>query len=405
MKTLQKRRTVFGIIIMTLLLCDLASLAVLFSRLDYYSTGFKNVIPLTESNGFTMVKSSRQNALSLGDSSVRSLSYSEDGDVSIWETETEAEIFKFSYDSENGTTVQTVDGTDKLIAPGTSNEYTFTLENTGSTLLDYTLTMEAYVTGTDYTLPVKVSVSDYTGKYILGSETDKVDVLELNNVKEESKLSEGRFAVYTLKWEWAYESGNDEYDTMLGNLAVDDDIVLTIKINTIASYDDGILPSVTSRGEDDIVIPPSMVTKEVTTTTPAVTTSIVPNEDDHQDSVSNSEETQTVVTTVVEEEEVTETIEFAYTEESSVSTVTNTTTNDTTTSNGIGKTVTATTQTFTTTQITTDTQTYGLEGYSTNPHTGDSSGIGVIVLILTLSLVVTVLAKPKDIKEYSHEEE
>ena len=118
----------------------------------------------------------------------------------------------------------------------------FTLENTGDTLLDYDMTIMAEITGTDLELPVKARVWDYNSKYLLGSESEKADVLELNSVKEKSKLSAGRFAVYTLEWEWPFEWGNDEYDTMLGNLAVDNDIALTIRINTTASCDQGDIP-------------------------------------------------------------------------------------------------------------------------------------------------------------------
>ena len=161
-------------------------------------------------------------------------------DKTVWLSETEVDIFKLTYDSENGITVKGTDD-DKLIAPGTSNTYSFTLENTGDVLLDYDMTMEAYVTGTDLELPVKARVWDYTNRYLLGGSDTKESVLELNNVEDHSKLSAGRFAVYNLEWEWPYEWGNDEYDTLLGNLAVDDDLALTIKINTIATAVDAVI--------------------------------------------------------------------------------------------------------------------------------------------------------------------
>ena len=151
----------------------------------------------------------------------------------------EAEIFKFTYD-ETGklTVISNNGGADKLIAPGTSNTYQFTLENPGNVPLDYNLTMEAYVTGTDLYLPVNVRVWDYKNKYLVGSPNEMVDVMELNTVDESAGLSAGRYAAYTLEWEWPFEWGDDEHDTLLGNLAVDDDIVLTIVIRTVAEYDD-----------------------------------------------------------------------------------------------------------------------------------------------------------------------
>jgi hypothetical protein len=214
---LNRHSKTFGIVATTLLLGDLATLAVLFSRLGTYSTEFKNVIPLTQST-----------------IDVSNAYASSEEIPEVWFANTSADIFKYSYD--DGITVQN-DG-EKLIYPGTSNEYTFTLENPSEYLLDYELTMVAYITGTDYVLPVDVNVSDYTGKYLVGGEDSKVNVMELNGVDEKSKLSAGRFAVYTLNWEWAYESGNDEYDTMLGNLATDEDITLTIEIHLTSNVDE-----------------------------------------------------------------------------------------------------------------------------------------------------------------------
>lgn len=262
MKNMHKQSSaIFSIVIVLLILCNMLSLAVLFSRLSTYShTVFQNVIPLTESRGITkVIQTTRQELPSqsflptdsfaqpqtiqlanvnsgAGVVQLANPDFKAYDESTVWLSETNVEIFKLTYDGDNGITVMGTDG-DKLIAPGTSNEYVFTLENTGDVLLDYEMTMEAKITGTDLELPVKARVWDYTDKYLLGNVSEKADVLELNSVSETSKLSAGRFAVYTLEWEWPYELGNDEYDTMIGNLAVDDDIALTITIKTVASYD------------------------------------------------------------------------------------------------------------------------------------------------------------------------
>ena len=161
--------------------------------------------------------------------------------------EAEAEIFKLFYDETGKITVIGPEGnTDKLIAPGTSNLYQFTLKNPGNVTLDYTLTMEAFITGTDLWIPVYVRVWDYTNKYLVGSADEQVDVLELNKVDEKAALGAGKNAVYYLEWEWPFERvdengsivENDIYDTMLGNLAVDEDLVLHIIIRTYAEYDE-----------------------------------------------------------------------------------------------------------------------------------------------------------------------
>lgn len=245
MKVKHKRKgAVIGIFLVILLLCVTASLAVLFSRMsDFSNVKLHNVISLTQSEGDTRVTvitpksgntSNKQTAAQSGNPSF--IAYD---NKTVWQSETEVEIFKLSYENSEGSIIiKSNDGTDKLIAPGTSNKYEFTLENNGDTALDYNLTMEAWVEGTDSHLPVKTLVRDYTNKYLLGSEDQKEDILELNTVNEDSVLGSGRYASYTLEWEWPFEQGTDEYDTMLGNLAVDGDLTLNIRIKTMAVYDE-----------------------------------------------------------------------------------------------------------------------------------------------------------------------
>lgn len=158
-------------------------------------------------------------------------------DQKTWTTATEVDIFKIAY--ENGEAVVTVDGMgDKVIAPGTGNAYTFYLKNTGNVMLDYTLEMEAYFTPDTQPIPVEARLKGYDGSYLLGSDSSWSDVLELNHVKDQASLSVNRYAYYTLEWQWPYESGDDAYDTFLGNMAVDEDLTLTIVIRTVATGED-----------------------------------------------------------------------------------------------------------------------------------------------------------------------
>ncbi|MCH5299095.1 MAG: LPXTG cell wall anchor domain-containing protein [Ruminococcus sp.] len=220
-----------------LILFVAASLTVLFSRTLIYSQAeFENVMPLMS------VHSDAPNNNEDSNATVRVItSGSENMEAHPeFRMDAKAEIFKLSYKNDKGEII--VGGekgnTDKLIAPGASNEYQFTLKNPGDVALDYTLSMEATVKGTDAELPIKVRVWDYTNKYLLGSAKKTEDVLTLNDVSEKSSLGAGRYAAYTLEWEWPYEQDNDEFDTMLGNLAAGDDIVLEMKIKTTAEYDE-----------------------------------------------------------------------------------------------------------------------------------------------------------------------
>lgn len=259
--TAKKKSRILGIVVILLLLCEAASLAVLFSQISKYSEReFTNIIPLTESTGTTVVKVINepkndiyaQNNGMNGIAQLANPSFSAYDEKTVWQAETDVEIFRISYENdENKLTVKGQDNNgDKIIAPGTSNKYVFTLANTGDVPLMYNLNMESWITGTDFNIPVEVRVWNHENTYISGSSSEKVPVLELNNVNHDSILGTGRYDVYTLEWEWPFEQGNDEFDTMLGNLAVEDDLELHIRINTTASYSDD------PDAEDSGILPP-----------------------------------------------------------------------------------------------------------------------------------------------------
>ena len=251
---------ILGVIVVLLLLCETASLAVLFSHISKYSEKeFTNIIPLTESKGntvVTVVQNSKDTlsvpvAENTGIVRLSNPSFSAYDEKTVWQAETDVEIFRISYENdENRITVKDSNGSDdKLIAPGTSNKYVFTLANTGDVPLEYNLNMESWITGTELNIPVRVRVSDHENNYLSGSSDASVPVMDLNNVDKDGLLGTGRYAVYTLEWEWPFEQNNDEFDTMLGNFAADNEIALSIRINTTASYsekteagDSGILP-------------------------------------------------------------------------------------------------------------------------------------------------------------------
>lgn len=228
-----------------LALCVLLSGTILFSRLMHFSPQDTcHYIPLTRSSGFTTVTrmqpdengSLRQAGLRIGQPRflVASPGFQVD-DGTIWMGETDVEIFRIFYNNESGeTTVTSRDG-DKLLAPGTGGTYTFALKNTGNVALEYSMSMEAYLSHGEYTIPVRARVTDPEGNFLAGTAEEMADVLELNQVSAHGDLRAGYVMPYTLEWEWPFEE-DDAYDTMLGNLAVDADIALTIVINTMASY-------------------------------------------------------------------------------------------------------------------------------------------------------------------------
>lgn len=230
--------------IIVLTLCVVLTATLLFGRLLSFSPANRTQrIPLTESNGITHVTPAPRTAaplpamprlLAAPPMVLASPGFEASDENTVWSGETDVEIFRISYDNETGeTTVRSLDG-DKVLAPGVGSSYSFELENTGNVSLDYTLEMDAWFSDTEYPIPVFVRVTNGAGEDLLGTEAEMVDVLRLKEVSEAGTIAAGFVRGYTLHWEWPFEL-DDEYDTMLGNLAVEQDISLTIQIRTTAT--------------------------------------------------------------------------------------------------------------------------------------------------------------------------
>lgn len=276
--SLRKKNTghsVLWIMIVVLLIFEFCSLSVLFSQLvSYAPVDHRTYIDLTEGNDVTQLEiirrelsgGSRGAGLSRASlaphTPYRSRVLDENSDKvgfwtydqeQIWNTTTDVEIFRIHHDN-NGDlvfTVVTSDG-DKVFAPGTENRYDFAVRNTNTVSLDYILQVEAYFKGTDdLWIPIQARMFDGQGNYLVGGAEDWPDVLELNTVDRKDVLSAGNIRNYSLEWRWPFERGEviqeglykgdyteDFYDTMLGNLAVDQDLELHIIIRTSAWLDE-----------------------------------------------------------------------------------------------------------------------------------------------------------------------
>lgn len=165
-------------------------------------------------------------------------------DDQVWGTETQIEIFHIKYDETGAVTVETCNG-DKVFAPGTGNVYTYTVKNDESKAVDYTMYVDAWYDGTDKWIPIEAYLKDSDGKNLAGAPDNYVDVLDLNDIVEKKSLAPGASRIYDLGWRWPFErtdgdglDANDEYDTMLGDLAVDNDLKLTVRIRFIAEVDE-----------------------------------------------------------------------------------------------------------------------------------------------------------------------
>lgn len=155
----------------------------------------------------------------------------------VWLTETSIDIFQKAYKG-----AAAVSGKDKytvkngsndgmnVIAPGTGNEYTFWVKNTGQVGLDYRVWFEENNTK-GYIIPLEVRVK-CGGSYILGSERKWEPIESLDKLEHEGHLGVKNYAQYTLEWRWPFERGQDDYDTYLGDEAVKKLIEQEIVIHT-----------------------------------------------------------------------------------------------------------------------------------------------------------------------------
>jgi hypothetical protein len=182
-----------------------------------------------------------------------------DADGSEWSLTTKTvDLFRSSYYDENGVLTVASSGEDKVIAPGTSGTYCFSMKNTGSTQLEYKLWLEKafQVTGDDgetVTLPVQVRLSSNSAEsvtWFLGSsETIWVEASALKDIESDERIKENtsqamaeksemvgdtadaidpqnpvtgkleanQSVSYTLEWQWPYETDTDANDILLGN--------------------------------------------------------------------------------------------------------------------------------------------------------------------------------------------
>lgn len=239
--------------VLILLVCVIATAIAFLRRLDSFLLDDKGAISLISENTSGMGDSADETEDMQGSGTTvtqapKKTGFEASDDNTVWSTNTQVEIFRVSYvNGEQVITVNSGNG-DKTIAPGTENSYTFKLKNTGNAALDYTATVDAYFTPADIEIPITGRLNRYDGTWIIGGKNEYAKVTVLDTAEDKATLGAGKYTYYTLDWLWPFESGNDGSDTMLGNLAADQDLTFTIVIKTTATessdpYDDsGITP-------------------------------------------------------------------------------------------------------------------------------------------------------------------
>lgn len=147
-----------------------------------------------------------------------------------WTTNTTVNIFEH-----NDPRVST-DGTgsaNHTIAPGTENNYVFSLNNDKEYAIKYNLNISGE-NDSEYEIPVMVQVLDVNGNSLSG---DMKSIKELNSISSDGNVKPYSSTQYQIRWKWDFENGTDDYDTFLGNKAIDEEIACHINISVISEYD------------------------------------------------------------------------------------------------------------------------------------------------------------------------
>ena len=159
-----------------------------------------------------------------------------------WSSETGVNLFSDSYVGADGKeTVRSANG-DKIVAPGTSNAYRFSIKNTGNVSLDYTIGIKGLF-GEASTLPIKVRLSNGS-TWIVGGENEYLSPSEVDEgLTYSSTVAAKKTDEYVLEWIWKFEDGNDAADTAGGILAGGADTSdFDMTISTVAEVTPGAAP-------------------------------------------------------------------------------------------------------------------------------------------------------------------
>lgn len=154
----------------------------------------------------------------------------------------ELQVFYTEYDIDGTITVKSDFG-DKVIAPGTENQYDIYVKNVGNVPIFYTLEAESRITvdvnGRQAEIPIQASFYTPDGSYLLGGEESVESLGKLDGMQHSSGLSPQHQAKYTLYWSWPFE-GDDAFDTLLGDLAAQgEELTVKVAFYVTAAYDPG----------------------------------------------------------------------------------------------------------------------------------------------------------------------
>ena len=172
-----------------------------------------------------------------------------------WQTGKTTDIFQAEYENGEGkSAVVSQDGT-KVIAPGVKTSYKFTMQNTGNMAVNYQTDLKFTLTigdevQEDYYFPLKVQLLNDRGEYIIGDKTEWVNVQDAELYAYPALLGANSYETFEFILYWEFEGGQDELDTLYGDLSAEKGVTLTLKIKTYAEE----APDPTAQGGNRIEV-------------------------------------------------------------------------------------------------------------------------------------------------------
>lgn len=165
------------------------------------------------------------------------------------------DIFAVQYHNASGEI--TVSGADeqRVIAPGTREEYTLRLRNADGIAVDYELASHVSYTS-EHVIPIRFRMIDSEGNYLIGDAKTWIAIEDMASYTVNGTLVKGDRTEYIFEWKWDYESGDDDYDTFLGSLAREEDFGVEVSFDLRAEANTAIGANggVRESGLGDIIV-------------------------------------------------------------------------------------------------------------------------------------------------------
>ena len=149
-----------------------------------------------------------------------------------WTSQTDIDLFQSSYTGTGGNITVNAENGDKLIAPGTTNRYAFSIQNTGNIALSYSVTLQGVLDAKNPNISMEYRLRRGNA-WLIGDETHWVTTAELNAAEEKADLYPDKSDPFLLEWRWKFE-GSDEEDTALAAIASGRSDAFSLTISTTA---------------------------------------------------------------------------------------------------------------------------------------------------------------------------